>query len=273
MTQRDEQLDEAAELIQSKRASRSVMNGCKALMVLMEAGEPLSLKAFSREAKLAPATAHRILRSLVLCQFARQTSDGAYELGLRLLELGSAVAEQFDIVRMARPYMQRLAQLTGETIHLAVLEGDGAVYISKVEGNHSIRLVSRPGYRVPLHATSLGKVLSAGLEEVAFGALLERLTPTLTDEEIERFKHDVEDARRTGWATDREELLPGLMCVGTPVLDRDGHTIAAVSVAGPTFRMETSVKQHVETLREVVGELCSELGYTPVRADRQASRR
>jgi DNA-binding IclR family transcriptional regulator len=251
-----------AELIQSKRASRSVLNACHALVILMEAGEPLALGEFAHRAKLAPATAHRILRSLALYQFVRQTDDGDYELGLRLLELGSAVASQFDIVRMARPHMERLAETTGETVHLALLDDDHAVYVDKVEGRHSIRLVSRPGYTVPLHATSLGKVLCAGLNDAALDALLERLRRSLDDETLRRFRAEIDDARRTGYAVDREELLPGLMCVGTPIFDRDGSVLAAMSVAGPTFRMEEALQQHADVLADAVAALSSELGYS-----------
>jgi IclR family transcriptional regulator, KDG regulon repressor len=251
-----------AELIQSKRASRSVLNACHALVILMEAGEPLALGEFAHRAKLAPATAHRILRSLALYQFVRQNDDGDYELGLRLLELGSAVASQFDIVRMARPHMERLAETTGETVHLAVLDDDHAVYVDKVEGRHSIRLVSRPGYTVPLHATSLGKVLCAGLNDADLDALLERLRRSLDDETLSRFRAEIDEARRTGYAVDREELLPGLMCVGTPIFDRDGSVLAAMSVAGPTFRMEAALQQHADVLADAVAALSSELGYS-----------
>lgn len=255
----------ARELIAAKRASRSVLNACHALVVLMDAGEPLSLGQFAKRAKLAPATAHRILRSLALYDFVRQNEDGAYELGLRLLELGSAVAGQFDIVQMARPYLERLAETTGETAHLAVLEADHAVYVDKVEGRHSIRLVSRPGYSVPLHLTSLGKVLCAGLDEDAFDSLLRRLEHSLGGKDLQRFQREISEARRLGYAVDREELLPGLMCVGTPIFDRDGTTLAAMSVAGPTFRMESLLQQHAGVLRDAAAELSAELGYTGTR--------
>jgi DNA-binding IclR family transcriptional regulator len=238
-----------------------VLNACHTLVVLMEAGEPLTLGAFARRAKLAPATAHRILRSLALYEFVRQHEDGTYELGLRLLELGSAVSGQFDIVRMARPHIERLAEATGETVHLAVLEGDHAVYIDKVEGRHSIRLVSRPGYSVPLHTTSLGKVLCAGLEDAAFDALVKRLEVSLDEKALERFRGEIADARRLGYAVDREELLPGLMCVGTSIVDRDGATLAAISVAGPTFRMASALEEHADALRDTAASLSTELGY------------
>jgi DNA-binding IclR family transcriptional regulator len=271
MSPRTDEIDATAkELIAAKRASRSVLNACDALVVLMEAGEPLSLGDFARRAKLAPATAHRILRSLALYDFVRQNDDGAYELGLRLLELGSAVAEQFDVVRMARPYLEVLAQKTGETIHLAILEGDHAVYVDKVEGRHSIRLVSRPGYRVPLNVTSLGKVLCAGLDQDAFGALLKQLKSSIDDDELKQFEREVGEARRTGYAVDREELLPGLMCVGTPIVDRDGTTLAAMSVAGPAFRMDGALQQHARTLIDAAVELSAELGYVGAHVGAQA---
>jgi IclR family transcriptional regulator, KDG regulon repressor len=251
----------AAELIEKKRASRSVLNACEALLVLMEAGEPLSLGEFARRADLNAATAHRILRSLALYQFVRQNNDGTYELGLRLLELASAVTNQFDIIDVARPHLERLAQETGETVHLAVLEGANAVYIDKVEGSHSIRLVSRPGYSVPVHATSLGKVLSAGLSETEFETLAQQLARSLDDDMLERFRSEVLDARERGHAFDREELLPDLMCVGAPIKEQNGKTIAAVSVAGPSFRMKEAIEDHAAAVCRTAAEVSAEVGY------------
>lgn len=249
------------ELIEKKRASRSVLNACQALVVLMEAGEPLSLGRFAAKAGLAPATAHRILRSLALYQFVRQDQHGDYSLGLGLLELASAVSDQLDIVRVARPHLERLAETTGETVHLAVLEGDRAVYIDKVEGKHSIRLVSRPGYSVPLNTTSLGKVLCAGLDALRLEALLRELAASMTAEDLARFRSEIVDARRRGYATDREELLPGLMCVGAAIRDGDGETVAAVSVAGPVFRMKDLLESHAEAVQRTAADTSAYLGY------------
>lgn len=248
-------------LIEKKRVSRSVLNACQALLVLMEAGEPLSLGEFARRANLNAATAHRILRSLALYQFVRQSEDGTYELGLRLLELASAVTNQFDILHVARPHLERLAQETSETVHLAVLEGGNAVYIDKVEGSHSIRLVSRPGYSVPVHATSLGKVLCAGLSEPEFEALVQQLAQSLDTDALEQFRAEVLEARERGYAYDREELLPDLMCVGAPIKERSGKTIAAMSVAGPSFRMKESLENHTSAVCRTAAELSGELGY------------
>ena len=126
---------------------------------------------------------------------------------------------------------------------------------------------------MPLHATSLGKVLSGGLEDAEFDSLLERLECSLDEEALERFRREVDEARRSGYAVDREELLPGLMCVGTSILDRDGATIAAISVAGPSFRMESALQQHAEALRSTAAELSAELGYVevPISATKRGS--
>jgi DNA-binding IclR family transcriptional regulator len=249
------------ELVEKKRASRSVLNACHALVVLMDAGEAISLGEFARRSELSPATAHRVLRSLAIYEFVRQNADGNYELGLRLLEFGSAVAERFDVVHVARPYLERLADDTGETVHLAVLENDCAVYIDKVEGRHSIRLVSRPGYSAPLHATSLGKALCAGLDGPAFAGLLVRLQESLGASELERFRREIDEVRRSGHAFDREELLPGLTCVGAAIHDRDGRTVSAVSVAGPSFRMESLLEAHLLALKRAAAGISLELGY------------
>ena len=107
-------------------------------------------------------------------------------------------------------------------------------------------------------------MLCAGLEDAQLDALTERLKSSLDDATVTRFRGEIDEARKTGYAVDREELLPGLMCVGTSVVGHDGMTIAAISVAGPTFRMEDSFEQHAKTLAGAATELSAELGYVGV---------
>jgi DNA-binding IclR family transcriptional regulator len=250
------------DLRKRKLVSNSVLRACAALYELMDADEPISLGELARRSGLSLATAHRILRSLALYRLVRQEPDGRYGLGLGLLELSSSISRDLDIARIARPHLERLALETQETVHLAVIEDDRAVYLDKVEGPQSIRLVSHPGYEVPLQSTSLGKVLCAGLPSSERLALVERLSQTASFDR-ERFLSEIEVTARTGLAYDREELMDGLTCVGTGVRDAHGATIAAVSVAGPSFRMQSMLEQHARPLLAAAASISAELSFVP----------
>jgi DNA-binding IclR family transcriptional regulator len=251
---------ELDDLRERKLVSNSVLRACAALCELMDAGEPIALAEVARRTGLSSATAHRILRSLAVYRLVRQEPDGRYGLGLGLLELGNFVSRQLDIARIARPHLERLALETKETVHLAVMEDDHAVYLDKVEGPQSIRLVSHPGFEVPLYNTSLGKVLCAGLAPTERRALIERISATAAFD-LDAFTTEIDDTARTGLAYDREELMEGLTCIGTALRDARGATIAAVSVAGPSFRMQPMLEQHSRPLLATAAAVSRELGY------------
>jgi DNA-binding IclR family transcriptional regulator len=135
-------------------------------------------------------------------------------------------------------------ELTGETTHLALLEGRFVVYIDKIEPDRSIRMVSRLGARLPAHCTSLGKAILARLadgevESLLAGVRLEKPTPHSAGT-LREVLARLEPVRRSGYAVDDEEAELGLRCVGAAVTDGQGQTRTAVSLAAPLERMSSA---------------------------------
>lgn len=164
-----------------------------------------------------------------------------YRLTLRLAALAHAAFSNSGIQTLCQPHLIELARQTGETTHFAVLDGDRAGYIAKVDGAHAIRMMSHVGWRGPLHATAAGKTLLAWTAEKLKDALLqeklERYTAsTLTDRNM--LDAQLERIRQQGYALDDEELLDGLLCVAAPVLAGD-WLVGAVSISGPSIRRQT----------------------------------
>lgn len=225
-------------------AGSSTLN--RALLVLEEiaAGPQDGMTA----AQLAAATGanrvtvHRILTSFQRHGFVRQETAGApYRLGFKLLELAEAVVQERDLVRLTYPVLDELAERTGETCHLAVIDGAEAVYVAKIESNQSIRMVSRIGARVPLYCTALGKALIAAADPDLSERLLarqafERRTER-THTSPDGLRHELDEIRERGYAIDDTENEAGVRCVGSAVVDHTGRPIAAISVSGPTSRV------------------------------------
>lgn len=188
------------------------------------------------------ATLYRILASVTAHGYVRldPQSDG-YTLGYRLLELAQNVWVTPDLAAVASVELQRLRDVTGETAYLAVLDSDMVLALGKFESPHDVRSAARLGVRKPLHCTSQGKAILAFLPEREAETILghgplERFTPqTITDRDALIAQLRIIKAR--GYAIEDQEILPGNRCVGAPVLDSAGQPVAAISVAGPVYRL------------------------------------
>lgn len=194
----------------------------------------LTLAQIVRRTGLPRSSAHRMLERLVQLRWLRR-SGRDYELGMRLVELGSLAVHQDRLVRAATPLLGELHRATGLVVHLAVLDGCDVVYLDKVGDRLMSPLPTRVGGRQPAHCTAVGKAILAYSGEVAgvdLGARLTKYsiasTPQLTAE--------LAKVRAHGVAFEREEALLGFGCVAAPI-GGPGEAVAAVSVCGPMNRM------------------------------------
>ncbi len=191
---------------------------------------------------LHKSTVHRFIVNLEAAGLVeRNPRNARYRLGLRIFELGGLVMQQMNLWDEALPFLEGLVRDTGETGHLAVLDGGEAIYIERVEARRALRVPSAIGRGYPAHATNLGKVLLADrpADEVA-RIVAERglaaYTPhTITDPEA--LAVELERIRRQGYAVDNEEYDEGLRCIGAPIHDHSGHVVAALGIGGPVTRI------------------------------------
>lgn len=191
---------------------------------------------------LHKSTAHRFLVNLEAAGMVEKVPrTGRYRLGLRLLELGSLVMQRMNLWDETLPFLEDLVRATGETGHLAVLEGGEAVYVERVEARRALRVPSAIGRAYPAHATNLGKVLLAfqpadEVERIVTERGLEGFTPhTITD--AGRLGEDLALIRERGFSIDNEEYDEGLRCIGAPVWDHSGVVVAAIGIGGPVTRV------------------------------------
>jgi IclR family acetate operon transcriptional repressor len=199
-----------------------------------------SLGKIASDLELNKATAHRLVNTLVRAGYASQDPDTRiYGPSTKILELGSQVLDKIDMRRLVHPHLEALATLSGETVHLAVLDDLAIVYIDKVDGRQPVTMTSRIGSRDNCHSTSLGKVLLANRPEtewrryVAEVGLPRRTASTITD--LEEFERILMAAREKDYAVDDAENEEGIRCVASPVRDHTGEVVAAMSISGWTL--------------------------------------
>jgi IclR family KDG regulon transcriptional repressor len=191
---------------------------------------------------LARSNAHRTLQTLVACGWAEQNAaTSAYRPSLRLFELGSFVGAAADVTALVRPHLAQVAADTGETIHLACLDGAEIVYLDKFDSPLPVAAYSRVGGRAPACCVASGKaLLAAGRFDAAalrrlFGDRLHAHTPnSITD--FDALLRELARVAARGYAENREEWRVGVCGLGVPVFDARGQPIAAVGMSVPSIR-------------------------------------
>ena len=219
---------------------QSVDRALSVLEILGARGEA-GVTEIAAELGVHKSTAFRLVAVLEGRGFVEQLADrGKYRLGFGIVRLAGATAAHMDLSQEGRRTCEELAADVGETVNIAILDGDGAINVSEIRGTSAISSHNWVGQRTPLHATSSGKVLLAFAPDPVRAELLrprlERYTDaTVTDaDELER---ELEDVVRRGWATTVQEYEVGLNALAAPVRDAEGRVVAAVSVSGPSFRL------------------------------------
>lgn len=215
----DKSLAKLFEIIEAVGESRSGMKGRD---IAEKTGYPVS-------------TTFRMLKFLAERGYLRSESS-LYTLGPGLIRLGAIASSQNPLLRISRPFLAELSEKTMETVHLAELRNDSVVYIDKVEGSRSVRMISLIGSRGPLYCTGVGKVILAHLPENRLASLLNGMTLTPytkhTIRSKKQLRKDLEEIRRQGYAVDDCEHELGVFCIAAPILDYSGNIAAGISISG-----------------------------------------
>lgn len=225
-----------------------------------------SLADIARATELSEPTALRYLGALRKHHVvARDPKDGTYRLGVRLHEWGQAAPVDLDPRAVAERPLLHLADLIGETVELAGVEGRQLVVLSTFPSAHAVSKVAHVGDIEEWHCTSVGKAIlsRADAEFVAgieAGLPLTAHTPS-TITSIPALRANLAEARERGYAVDEEESERGLRCVGVALRDRTGRYAYALSASGPVYRM-TQERQAVvaERLQETARQIEVALG-------------
>jgi DNA-binding IclR family transcriptional regulator len=212
------------------------------LDVLAEADREMGPAELTGRLSLHKSTIHRLLVVLERHRLIRRNpAHGKYGLGMKLFELGNRAVARLDLRDRAEPILQRLVDETHETAHISILDGLEMLSVANVEGPWTLRTPSTVGRRTPLHCTSVGKVILAFLPDAPLADLLEELSltqytrHTLTTRSA--LTRELLRVRELGYALDNEEAEVGLRCVGAPIRNHRGRVTAAISIAGPAFRL------------------------------------
>jgi DNA-binding IclR family transcriptional regulator len=237
----------------------------RTLSVLEALGRPRPLAEIAELTGLPKPTVHRILQVLVARGFARDAEDGVYAAGPRVLTVAGEALAELDIAGLARPLLGALQHSVGGTVHLALRNGDEAVYVEKIEGGEPYRMASRIGLPLRLHSTAIGKAILAFLPEAELDELLGRLplearTPS-TLVTAAALRAELKRIRTLGYAIDDEENEAGVRCVAAPLFDHQGRAVGGVSASALVYvRSLAEAKRIAPEVLRAAAELSQHLG-------------
>ncbi len=213
----------------------------------------LRLSDVARATGLTRAAARRFLLTLVRLGYVRQEGN-SFSLRPRVLELGYAYLSALSLPEVAQPHMEALVADVNESSSVAVLDDLEVVYVARVPTQRIMTIIIAVGTRFPAYATSMGRVLLAGLDEDTLSERidrieLERLTP-MTVPDRAALRDRIDEARRAGWAAVDQELEEGVRSAAVPIRDASGRVVAALNLSVHATRMTMPALR-----REVVPKL------------------
>lgn len=242
-------------LATDEREENSVLGRTALVLDSFQAGQASrSLRELVLITGLPKSTAYRLAERLVSLGWLSRVGT-RYRLGLRLLELGGLVLGHDGLHELAERHLQELAAATQETVHLGVLAGYEVLILDRVGSTRGVSIPTRPGIRLPAHATALGKALLARAPRSEILHVINLGLPARTPYTIvvpALFDTALADVRKTSIAVDREENVIGITCIASPIIV-DGQTVAAISVCGSSRRVDPlrlggAVRRRAETI-------------------------
>jgi len=251
---------------QAPRTAIQVIDRLVSLLdALAEHPDAVSLKELSLRTGLHPSTAHRILNDLVTARLVDRSEPGAYQLGIRLLELGNLVKARLNVRDAALGPMRELHRLTHQPVNLSIRQGDEIIYIERAVSERSgMQVVRAVGGRAPLHLTSVGKLFLAAddLRNVRAYAtrtgLAGQTRNSLTDPA--RLERELAQVRQRGYARDNEELELGVRCIAAGIRDDADKLVAGLSISAPSDFLQDD---WIDLLRQTAAQISSALGHEP----------
>jgi IclR family pca regulon transcriptional regulator len=258
--------------IKGDAARREVMaglgKGLEVIRAFRREKPSLNLSEVASAAKLSAATARRCLHTLEELGYVMRTGRSFY-LRPKVLELANAYLESMDIQRLTHTNLEDLAQKTGDSAALSVLDGHEIVYLARASVRTLVRLEAHVGSRFPAYPTSMGRVLLAGLgherlDQYFASVQLEKLTDhTIVD--AKKLRRLLENCRRNCYAAVEDELAYGVVAVAVPVFDQANRVVAALNSSSHSKKIEKTqlVRERLGLLQEISRDISRELAHVP----------
>lgn len=210
---------------------------------IVNVSKPPTFMVLREALQIPKSSLSYLLQDLINRNYLHFDSDmKVYYPGIKLIQIGATCINNADLSREIRLEAKKLSELLETTTHAAILDGRFVIYIAKCPGPKDLSAVTSIGFKIPAHATAVGKILLSQLTETD-------LTSRLAHADFERYTENtiisreklLEDLRlsaQRGYAIDNQEIIPGGLCIAAPIYDKTQHAIAALSATIPAIQTE-----------------------------------
>ena len=244
----------------------SVVRAAKILEAFSLETPTLSNAELSKILRINKSAITRLMHSLVKAGLvSRDETTGRYSLTHKLFRIGSVYVNNSSLHTIGRPLLEKLSSRFNENAQIGILDRAEVMYLEQVKCSQHIGLMSTSGSRLPSYCTGAGKVLLAYLtddefEEVCATADLKRYTP-LTIVEPDKLREQMQKIRQAGYAIAKSEFQPDVISFAAPVFGENGKVIAAISLAGPVFRMDfpEKMEEFIQVVVDTAGEISEQV--------------
>ena len=218
-----------------------------------------NLATLSRRSGLPLTTTHRLVNELVAQGALTRMADGTYEIGGKIWQIGILASLHSDLREIALPYMEDIYELSQDAVQIGVLDGLRCLIVERIAGSKTLAVISKPGSRLPLHASGVGKVLlahgTADLQDAVLASLEQFTEKTITDTSV--LQKQLNSIKEKGFAHSTEELAVGATSLAVPIFGVGNRVIAALGIVTPAENR--GIERMVSVLKVSAGALSRKL--------------
>ncbi|WP_322997889.1 IclR family transcriptional regulator [Castellaniella sp.] len=242
-------------------ASQTLVRGLDVIDAVSQDGAT-DIGVIAARTGMTYSTAHRIVSVLLQRQYLKRVPGKGYRLGRKLLALGFQAHSQIELTAIARPFLERLATQTSDTVHLACEELGAVFYLEKIASRRPVEISSRVGGIKPLISTGVGKALLLDGNVGSWGTLYDQHAaslqlPLTRDQWLDL----MQGYARSGYAYDLGEDEPSIRCVAAPVRDARHTIVAAISVTSTSDYMSPKrMRDLVPVVLDAARRISAEMG-------------
>ncbi|OFI05506.1 acetate operon repressor [Clostridium acetireducens DSM 10703] len=244
----------------------SVDRAIDILLALYNNGKEMGVSDIARELDLYKSTVHRSLATLENKGFVYQNKDnGKYWLGIKIYAMGLLIGEKLSLIDLIKPYAKELFEEFQEVVNVSILDKSSRngyksiIILKEVDTKKVLSVNPNIGSSSDIHVSAVGKCLLAFSKDINFEKLSHKSLKKYTENTLTNWDdllNEIKKVRENGYAIDNEEQEIGLTCIGAPILDKYGNSIAAISISGPTSRiikedLDFKISKLVKTAKKI----------------------
>lgn len=246
----------------------SVIKAMEILEVVSSSPDGMGVSDISKKINNSVGTTYHLVNTLRHCNMLEQDKKTKkYRIGHTAFRISGAAKEQNLLGSLAMSYLERLREKLHETANLSMMDGSNIVCVAQAEGQHMLRLFSKPGVSSPFYFTAGGKLLVSCQPRETWDSYISSIQlEKFTDNTIispEELIEELELTLERGYGIDNEEREKDVVCIAAPVFDCYGEAVAAMSISGPSSRMKGHVEEIAQELKKTAMELSISVGYHP----------